>query len=73
MYDNYNNRIDFEWNATKNPSTCEELLSMDIELLKTKNKFSSKVNLNKFYQALKLGKNISHIAELCEVNRKKLG
>lgn len=72
MYNNYNNRIDFEWNVTTIP-TSSTLLNMDIELLKTKNKFSSTINLKAFYEALKIGRNISHIAELCGIGRKKLG
>lgn len=72
MYGNYNNRIDFEWNVTNIP-TEDNLLNMNIELLKTKNKFSSTVNLGTFYKALKVGRNISHIAELCGIGRKKIG
>lgn len=72
MYDNYNNRIDFEWQSIKYPP-YDELLQMDLEIMKTNRKFSSVVTLEKFYHALKVGRNNSHIGELCGVDRKKIG
>lgn len=72
LYDNYTNKIDWEFNSTKVYSE-DELWNVDLEIFKTKYKFSSICNLKLWYESLLIFKNNSDLQKLTGVNRKKLG